>query len=310
MEGVAVRAAGRRRAVLRRARPHVGEHAREVVLRAVVPEAAEEPQLVLNDRAAEHRVDVPELLHAVDRFQPAVDEILRQVVGLEIRCREIAEDVTAERVAAFFRDQVDADAAAGGVRGAAAGLVHHLLRAGVVHVALDGAVALQAVDDHPIHQHGRLRCARAVHREISLLHGLRSADVRSGQRDADDQLPHRLQRVRVRHRVEDLPLQNRRARVALHVDNRRLARDGHGLGERADLQLDVDGGREAGWKVNADERGASRFHRDTGQNGAARVFDDSGDGALCARSGWQQRQQRQRETDRLCDEGVSHSHPP
>src|SRR5712691_2725381 len=46
--------------------------------------------------------------------------------------------------------------------GAAAGLVHHLLRTGVVHVALNCAVALQSVDDHPVYQHGGLRRAGTV----------------------------------------------------------------------------------------------------------------------------------------------------
>ena len=134
-----------------------------------------------------------------------------------------------ERVAALFRDQVDPDASAGRVRCASAGLVHHLLAPGVVQITLDGAISLQPVDDHPVHEHRGLCGTRAVHGEVRLLHGLRPADVGYCQRNADDQLPHRLQRVGVRHRIEDIPREHRRPRVGLHIDDGRLARDGDSL---------------------------------------------------------------------------------
>jgi hypothetical protein len=168
--------------------------------------------------------------------------------------------------------------------------------------------------------------------EIRLLHRLRSADIRRGQRDADDELPDRLNRVRARHRVENLTRQHLRLDVALDVDDRRLAGDGHGLFHRADLQVGIDrrgevrrqldrfafDGRETregeGQRVDAgpqifdlvcavgigrrrphlfDECGTRRLDGHARQHGAGRVFHDTCEGALRERRG----RQRQQNTD-------------
>ena len=163
-----------------------------------------------------------------------------QVVALQLAALVALEQRAAEAVAAFFRDHVDLHAAGRRVDRAAAGLVDHFLVAGVVGVGLDRAVALQPVDDHAVHHQRGLRGAEAVHGEVGLLHRLRAADVRRGQRDADDQLADALNGVGGRHRVEHFARQHLRLRVALHVDDRRLAGDGDRLFHRADFQIGVD----------------------------------------------------------------------
>src|SRR5439155_19445820 len=105
----------------------------------------------------------------------------------------------------------------------------------------------------------------------------------------------------------------------LNVDRRRLTRDGHRFLHRSQAQLRVDRRREIRWEVDAvlnerlealkreahlvdtgtqidnrisslriadgragllEERGAGCFYRDARHHGAARVFDEPGDGAL------------------------------
>src|SRR5205823_10645269 len=133
---------------------------------------------------------------------------------------------------------------------AAARLVHHLFIAGVIEITLDRAVALEAVDDHAVHQHRGLRRPQAVHGEIGLLHGLRAADIRRGQRHADNELTDRLNGVRGRHGIEDLAWQHLRLQIALHVDHGRFAGDRYGLLQHAHAELDVDARGEAGWELD------------------------------------------------------------
>ena len=126
------------------------------------------------------------------------------VAGLQRLGLVPLEERPAEAVAAFLRHHVDLHAAGRRIDVAAAGLVDHFLVRALVQVALNRAVALEAVHDHAVHQHRGLRRAEAVDREIGLLHRLRSADVRRGQRHADDELPDRLNGVGGRHGVEHL----------------------------------------------------------------------------------------------------------
>src|SRR5207245_5166473 len=115
------------RAVLRCAGPEIGEHPGDVVLGAVPPEAAEEPESVLDDWAADHGIEVPQLLDAVDRLETLVDQVLRQVVALEVVVREVSEEVPAEDVAALFWNDVRQDSARTGLRGQPAGRDGHFL---------------------------------------------------------------------------------------------------------------------------------------------------------------------------------------
>ena len=69
----------------------IEEHSGHVGLGDVLPHACVEPELVPLDRAAEPRVDVPDLLDRVRRGQTAVLELRRQVARLHAAVGEAAE---------------------------------------------------------------------------------------------------------------------------------------------------------------------------------------------------------------------------
>ena len=227
----------------------------------------EEPQLVPDDRSALREVDIAVRADLVDRLHPVIGEKRGEVVALKRAALVSAEERSAEAIAAFLGNQVDLHAAGRRIDGAAARLVHHLLVARVIQITLDGAVALEAVDDHPVHQHRCLRRAQAVHGEIGLLHGLRAADIRRRQCHADHQLTHRLDGVRGRHGVEDLARQHLRFQIALDVDDGRFTGHRYGLLERAHAELDVDGRGEVGREVDP----LTLHRREAGQREGDRV---------------------------------------
>ena len=79
-------------AVQRRGGTKILVHAGDVVLRARRAEAAVEPQLVLGQRTAKRRVDVPDLLDAVDADEADLLQVVAEVVALEAAVREVAEE--------------------------------------------------------------------------------------------------------------------------------------------------------------------------------------------------------------------------
>src|SRR5207237_1356621 len=84
----------------------------------------------------------------VQRSNAGGPEGIRKVIALSGKSSaplEPPEERPMKRVTTFFRNQVDSDASGSRVRGASAGLVHHLLAPSVVQIALDGAVALVLV---------------------------------------------------------------------------------------------------------------------------------------------------------------------
>ncbi len=211
----------------------------------------EEPDLVLLNRAAERAFDVVQLADAVAGLQAAGDEVRTDVVALETLLLQAQEDAAARLVAAVARNHVQADAAAGDVSRRARGGVDHFLAHRAVEIALHRAVHVDAVHQQPVHLHGRLRRAGAVRRHVGLLHGLRTADVRLVQRDADDQLSHALDGAAGGNRVQRFAIEDLRFRGALHVDGRRRPGDRQRFFERADLQFRVHGHREVGGKLEA-----------------------------------------------------------
>src|SRR2546430_13530796 len=92
----------------------------------------------------------------------------RQVVALESTALKTTEERAVQTVAAFSGNHVQLQTAGWRIGGTTAGLVNHLLVAGIVQVALDSAVTLKPVDDHPIHQNRSLRAAGAMHGKVGL----------------------------------------------------------------------------------------------------------------------------------------------
>ena len=192
-----------------------------------------------------------------------------------------------------------------------------------------------------------LRTAGSVHREVGLLHRLRSADVGSRQRHTDDELSDGLEGVRVRDRVQHVARQYVRPHVALHVDDRRFAGDRHRFFDGADTHVGVDrrgevrgelhpfllhrrktgkaeredvhAGAEVLDFVSAvrvgcrgpdllDQRRAGGFDRHSGQDGAGRVSHNARKRALGARqAGYGQYCRRD---GHRCQDPSRHAHPP
>ena len=330
-----------------------GRHVERVRNRLVDGEEArggEEPDPVLRDRPALGGVDVVIHPDLVQRLDAVIRQKRREVIALPGAVLEQREERPAEPVAALLRDQIHLQPARGRIGCAAARLIDHLLASGIVQVALDGAVALKAVDDHPVHQHRGLPGACAVDREVGLLHRLRPAHVGRRQRHADDQLPDRLERVGIGNRVEDVARKHRRARVALDVHDGRGAGHRHGFLHGPDFQLGVDGRDEAGRQLDVvaligveagqrdrdgvhartevhdlvraqrigddgarplDERRTGRLHRRARKNCAGRVPDDARNRTLRVRKRGEPDREGERNPDRVSgDDASAHRTPP
>ena len=209
--------------------------------------AHEEPELVAHDRPAVSRVEVPEKGVALRRRGAALD---RRRHARVVRGQRVAGvprvELPAVGVSALARDHVDAHPAPRGLGGHAAGLVGHLLDGQLVVVVLDAAVAVGAVDELSVDGHADLPPAHAVGHHDGLLGRRGQADLGTVQLDADDELRRRLHVAAGRNGVEHLGVEHLDPAGRLHVDDRRLARDGHRLLEGADRELRVDRGRESG----------------------------------------------------------------
>ena len=119
---------------------------------------AEEPELVLLNRAAEARGFVEDLHPLVRSVQPARPEIARQVVALHrVVAVEPAQD-RLERVAALFRHHVHHRPVRVDFGRDAARLQHHFIDGR--RVDLVAAVARAVLHAHPVERH--LRAALAV----------------------------------------------------------------------------------------------------------------------------------------------------
>ena len=87
--------------------------------------------------------------------------------------------------------------------------------------------------------------------DVGLLHALRAADVRLRLRDADQRRSDRLNVTAAGgHRIEQRLRQHLLRHRLLHVDDRRLRRNGDALLESADAQVRVDRCREVGRELD------------------------------------------------------------
>jgi len=283
---------------------------------------AEEPQLVPFDRSAERRVHIEDLVDRIGRSQAAVDQILRQVVALERMAGVADVGRAAQRVAAFARHQVQVRSAGRDFGAERGGLHRDFLAHRVVVIGMAVAAADERVHLHAVDIDGRVLGDAHVRGEARVDGRSRAADILVADLGAHGERAFGLIHARHRDGVEQLPRENRRPLRVLHVDDRRLARDGHRLLDRADAQLGVDGRREVRRQLDAilheraeswdrerhlvqpgtqvddgvaslrigrdgadlfNERGARRLHDDARKDAAARILHEAGDGALGGR---------------------------
>ena len=217
---------------IRPVRIEAPEAVRDLLVDLKVPDAAEIPEPVADDGPAVHEVHVVHHRDALGGRHAAGLDLLREAletVALQAVVAAAEPELAALLVAALARDHVDADPAARRLGAHAAGLVHHLLVGQVVVVALDGAVAADAVHVLAVDLDGHLRRAHPVHRHVGLLRRGGQPHLGPVHLDAGDELRRRLQRVAGRDGVENLAVEHLGPRRRLHVDQRRLARDGDRL---------------------------------------------------------------------------------
>ena len=217
-------------------------------------------------------------------------------------------------------------------------------RVGVVAAAgaLEGADARrQRVVSHPVLQQARVERLAAVHGDAHRPLALAAADVLSvrGLDDRGNERGDAEHALRRRHRVEHFPANRALLRRALHVHQRRRARDRDGLLHLADAELDVHLGREVGAQLEAValERGeagererhgvhartqfgqpvlaaivgdrranlfnelrARGLHGDARQHGARGVADDAGDGGRAGALRQDRRRDQAQNDDEAC----------
>ena len=179
------------------------------------------------------------------RARPILFQIVSQVVALQAAVREIAEEVTAERVAALFRNRVAEHAARPGFGREAAGRDRHLLHGPRVdhqRGVVAAARVVHVVVGHAVHHERHLVAAAAVHGQRLVAFSACAADVLRAERDDDARHQHAevLEAPAARQRIDHLARQRLALLHALGVDERALARNRDRLFEAADLQVDVD----------------------------------------------------------------------
>ena len=158
----------------------VEEHALREQIRALRPAAGIEPRLVPLDRSADPGVEVPVLvdLSGVGEQGVAGPQRIVHVRRLHAVVGKVAEQAPVILVAAFPRDEVDADAAGGEVGVHRGGIEHHLLNAGCVR---DRAAAPAAADHRAerdaVHHEPLILGPAAMRRQGARFRSERPADV-------------------------------------------------------------------------------------------------------------------------------------
>src|SRR5262249_5585219 len=137
-----------------------------------------EPEFVLFYWSTDCCVDIAVKTNLVDGADSIRFQKTGQIVALQGRTLIASKKRAMKLIAAFLGSDHDPKTLRGRIRNSSAGLIDHFLVSSIVLVTLNGAVALQTVDDHSIVQNRRLCSTGAVHIEVGLLHGLRATDVR------------------------------------------------------------------------------------------------------------------------------------
>ena len=242
------------------------ERASDGRVHAPVAPRGKEPELVPLDRPADPEVEVPDLVDLVHAPKATAAQLVREIVGLPRAVAPRAEERSAKGIPAILGDDVHADPARRDVGAGPGGLVRHLLHERVVDVLLHRAVAVQAVDHHPVHLDDVVGRGQAPRRHVGLLHRARAAHVGLAQVHAGHELAHREDAAACRQRVERLSIERLHARGTRHVDDRRRAGHGDRLLEGANLELGVERRREVGRQLEAvapvsAEAGQRKGHR-------------------------------------------------
>ena len=294
----------------------------DVAARPLLADAHVVPELVPQDRAADRRVEVVDV---VGRIRcPRTPRL--QIGGIVVRLHAFREagprDQAAHPVAALPRHDVHLHARGFEFTEAARRHHRHFHRIADVGRIVRWLVATRRIADvQAVNREARLDAAAAVHgKDREHRTGVDVGDVRLQARDGGEQIAVAADAWKAPHR---LVVERDGAPRALHVDHRRFTGDGDGLCDGADPHLCVDldnaGTRDddvvalQGGEPRERERHgvrarlqaldpvlpggigrrrpgffnqhrARRFDGDAGQHGARRVFDGAGEGHLCQRS--------------------------
>ena len=245
-----------RRRVQQVARVRVEEHVGDVLVGPLRRVAGPEPEAVADDRAAKRRVDEPQLAQAVRLVlaDATSDELVAHVVGLQVGRREAGEELARPVVAAVARDHVDAHAARLDLGGVARVVdrVFGVVAVGEEHVRRV-AVAGDRFHAHAVDLHHLVLALAAVDRQPLVVDAALAADVHRQRRadhavtdHAGNQDPQVLERLAARNGVDDVAIDSGVLLDVGDVYRRRGAGDGNRFLDRADRQLCVDVGLEAG----------------------------------------------------------------
>ena len=213
---------------------------------------AEEPQLVLLDRAAERRAPVVGDVHRIagraglgaGLQAEAHAQIIIDVLALQAVVHEVEVVVAREAVAARLRDHVHVDARDIALRGARRRLhvvllVH--LEAVVLHrgaAAAAGPVGLEAVDRERL-----LAVGRAERLEVVLLHAFGAADVEAAGDDARHEAGHDPRIAAGGDGFVEVLADVGLRHGGRHVHDRRFTADRDGFLQTAHTELHVEAGR-------------------------------------------------------------------
>ena len=228
------------------------EGVRLVAIDAEAARAAEEPQLVGDQPAADTGVEVVEGLGCARCHQPARGLFGGDVAALQRAAGVGAEQLAAQRVAAVLADQVHADAA-GADFSRQGPRLHHDLFVGALIRVLAGHAAVPGIRGHvqAVGVPGQVATLRTVNRDVRGLPGLGSADVRTRGGGARHQHHRDVGNPADRNAFEQLLRERPLRGAGPRIDQRCTGRHGHGFLEPADRQCGVDRRREGGVQLDA-----------------------------------------------------------
>ena len=188
--------------------------ARNVELVVLVFVGEVKPERVLLQRTAERRIDLI-VVRGLGKGDQRLDGV-GPVVGLQRAALAIDKDRARERIAAVFRDAVDAQAAGLHLGRLGAGRVGDFLHARIVHVkAAELAAATQVVHAHAVNRNHQVARVRPVHPHVVL-----SEHVEHHRGPGNEQRARRRVADRRRNRVEHVAVRDELRRVLDDIHNR------------------------------------------------------------------------------------------